>query len=153
MAHTMRPHGGHIADKLRGRGQSKSRPAFYFPRENPTANCLGELRQTSGGLEARPKPTTQGGQVADKDWRYGQTQQHKADQWRTRTGGAAKADTRLQCAPNKHTGKSGIEGNLPRHEWGEKMYVRVYMYMCQSVWAIGRLCELKWCRANRFAPG
>ena len=28
--------GGHMADKLRGRGQSISRPAFFFLRENPT---------------------------------------------------------------------------------------------------------------------
>ena len=35
-----------MADKLRGRGQSISRPAFLFPSENPTVNCLG--KKTSG---------------------------------------------------------------------------------------------------------
>ena len=50
VARTMRPHGGLIADKLRGRSQSISRPAFLFSKrephsklfgENPTVNCLG----------------------------------------------------------------------------------------------------------------
>ena len=57
---------GHMADKRRGRAQSTSRPAFFLLRANPTVNCLGNnKRRTSDGqgLEARPKPTTQGGQV------------------------------------------------------------------------------------------
>ena len=36
-----RTQAGHMADKLRGRGQSISRPAFFFLRENPTVDCLG----------------------------------------------------------------------------------------------------------------
>ena len=32
--------GGHMAAKLRGRGQSISRPALILLRENPTVNCL-----------------------------------------------------------------------------------------------------------------
>ena len=30
-----------MADKLPGRGQSISRPAFCLLRKNPTVNCLG----------------------------------------------------------------------------------------------------------------
>ena len=36
-----RTQGGHMADKLRGRGQSISQPALFLLRENPTVNCLG----------------------------------------------------------------------------------------------------------------
>ena len=31
-----------MADRLQKRSQSKSRPAFFFLRENPTVNCLGK---------------------------------------------------------------------------------------------------------------
>ena len=37
--------GGRTADKLRGRGQSISRPAFFLLRENPTVNCMGKNEQ------------------------------------------------------------------------------------------------------------
>ena len=78
-----------------------------------------DTRRTSGGqgLKARPKPTTQGGQVADKDWGRGHSQQHKADtrrasgghkadKRRTRTGGASKANNTMRgqggaAKPNK----------------------------------------------------
>ena len=38
---TWRTRGRDMAEKLRGRGQSISRPAFFLLRENPTVNCLG----------------------------------------------------------------------------------------------------------------
>ena len=40
--------GGHMADKLRGCGQSISRPAFFLLRENPTVNCLGKKKRKTG---------------------------------------------------------------------------------------------------------
>ena len=41
MAGTRWTHGGHIADKVRGLGHIISRPAFYFLRDNPRVNGLG----------------------------------------------------------------------------------------------------------------
>ena len=102
-------HGGQVAeaDKLWGRGQP------FFPlREKPAVNGLGNKWRTltSGGqgLEVWPKPTTQGGHMADKlgrrgqsqqhkadkDWRRGQTRQHKADKRRTHGGKVADKDWR-----------------------------------------------------------
>ena len=97
---------------------------------------MGDTKRTSGGqgLEARPKPTThdkrrtssqqvadkewrrgqsktQGGPVADKDWGRGQSQPsggHKADKRRTRTGGTSKGNNTMGGHwPDKWRTRSG----------------------------------------------
>ena len=125
-----RTSGVKMVDKDWRRGQSQhggqapeARPehiaaSLFLPKREPHSQLFGDVwgtRQTSGGqvadtrrtrtMEARPKPTTQGGHKADK-W---QTQggqglearpkpttqgRHKANKWRTQGGQVADKDWR-----------------------------------------------------------
>ena len=95
--------GGQVADKdwRRGRRTQGGQAADEDWRRGQNQQHKADTRRISGGqvLEARPKPTMQGrqladkrricgGQAADKVWRRGQSQQHKANKWRTRGGQA-----------------------------------------------------------------
>ena len=78
-------HHGHMADKVWRRGQSGPKADRHKADKRPS------------GLQ--DKWRTKGRHIADNVWRRGQSGPkadtiHKADTWRTRFGGAAKADSR-----------------------------------------------------------
>ena len=75
--------GGPMADKLRGRGQSISRPAFFPRREN--GHKVDKVWRRG---QAHSRQT--GGHTADTVWRRG-PRRTMADPWRTSSGDAARA--------------------------------------------------------------